>query len=368
MLARLRLLTAGESHGPALLGILEGMPAGVPLDRSALRANMARRRQAAGRSARMQIEGDEIEVLGGVRHGRTLGSPIGFVIRNLEFERWRSTMAAWAEDVDAGAEMRPIAVPRPGHADFAGAKKLGIDDARDVLERASARETAARTAAGAFCRQLLSAVGIEVASQVLSIGGAVEEDAIQRAIDAARATGDTLGGVFEVTATGLPIGLGHYAHWDRRLSARLGEALTSIHAVRAVAMGGSVDAFAAASTSTGRAFHDAIASLAGERPTNSAGGVEGGMSNGMPISVRAFVKPLATVAGGLPSVSFATGEPARGHVERSDTTAVPAAAVVGEAMVCLVLADALLEKFGGDSLEQLRAHMAESAEHIDERP
>lgn len=365
MLARLRLLTAGESHGPALVGILEGMPAGVPVDRAALRADMLRRRQAAGRSARMGIEGDDIEVLGGVRHGRTLGSPIGFVIRNVEFERWRTTMSPFCDDVDV--DERPVAVPRPGHADFAGAKKLGIDDARDVLERASARETAARTAAGAFCRQLLRAVGIEVTSQVLSIGGASDEASIQQAIDTARATGDTLGGVFEVRATRLPIGLGHYAHFDRRLSARLGEALMSIHAVRSFAIGAGAEP-SAVSTSSGRVFHDPIASLAGARPSNNAGGVEGGMSNGMPVVVRAFVKPLATVAGGLASVAFASGEPAHGHVERSDTTAVPAAAVVGEAMVCLVLADALMEKFGGDSLAQLRGHMAASAAHVDERP
>lgn len=391
MLARLRLLTAGESHGKALMGILEGMPAGVPLDRALLQHDMDRRRGAAGRSARMTTEGDVVEVLGGVRHGRTLGSPIGFTIENRDHAKWRDTMSPWP--IDGGdVDARAVAVPRPGHADLAGAIKLGLDDARDVLERASARETAARTAAGAFCRQLLGAVGIDVGSHVVSLGeidvdaarvalqlGAADVSAradasplrvlddaaasrMQQAIAAARAAGDTLGGVVEVVADGLPIGLGHYAHWDRRLSARLMEALGSIHAVRSVAFG------SAPSTSTGRAFHDSIVDVRGARGSNRAGGVEGGMTNGMPLVVRAYVKPLSTVAGGLDSVRFESGEPARGHVERSDTTAVPAASIVAEAMVCLVLADALLEKFGGDSLEQLRAHMAQSARRIQDEP
>jgi chorismate synthase len=379
MLTRLRFLTSGESHGPALMGILEGMPAGLVLDRERIQRDMSRRRAGHGRSARMQIEGDLVDIKGGVRLGKTLGGPIGFVIENQDHPRWRDVMSVWP--TTSSTAPAPVTVPRPGHADRAGLQKLGAVDVRDVLERASARETAARVAVGALCRQLLEAVGIHVGSHVVEIGAValdievadrgdrlaeradasavrcIDEDAgnaMIAAIDAAKSAGDTLGGAFEVVATGLPVGLGHFVHWDRRLSARLAEALGSIHAVRAVSFGQSERI-----TGGGRAFHDAI--TVDGRASNRAGGVEGGMSNGMPLVVRAQMKPLSTVAGGLPTIDVVTGEAALGHVERSDTCAVPAASIVGEAMVCIVLADALLEKFGGDSLDQLKAHMAASA-------
>ncbi len=397
MLSRLRFLTAGESHGPALVGILEGVPAGLRLDRDAIQHDMARRRAGFGRSARMQIEADVVDFKGGVRRGLTLGSPIAFVIENRDHARWREVMGVWADvppatseddddgdDVAARARAAAVSVPRPGHADLAGMQKLGTRDARDVLERASARETAARTAVGAVCRQLLGACGVVVGSHVVNIGvvnaaprvderadalsaradrspiRCVDEAAAAQmleAIAAARAAGETLGGAFEVRADGLPVGLGHFAHWDWRLTARLAEAVASVHAVRSVSFGD-----AETLVSGGRTFHDPIVAVEpGGRATNHAGGIEGGMSNGMPLSLRARMKPLSTVAGGLPSVDVDTGESARGHVERSDTCAVPAASVVAEAVTCVVLADALLEKFGGDSLEQLRAHMGQSA-------
>lgn len=393
MLARLRFLTAGESHGPSLVGILEGMPAGLILDRARLAHDMARRRGGAGRSNRMQLEGDVVDIRGGVRLGRTLGGPIAFLIENRDHARWLDTMGVWpnAGDDGAGAQ-RPdparapahVTVPRPGHADLVGMHKLGTLDVRDVLERASARETAARTAIGALCRQLLAVCGVEVGSHVVEIGGvtaapppadmavaalvaqadaspvrcldAAAGRAMLDAIDRARAAGDTLGGAFEVRADGLPVGLGHFAHWDRRLTARLAEALASIHAIRAVSFGD-----AQRVTEGGRAFHDPITHpQPGGRASNHAGGLEGGMTNGMPLVVRAVMKPLSTVAGGLPSVDMATGAAARGHVERTDTCAVPAASIVAEAMTCIVLADALLEKFGGDSVGELRAHLAAS--------
>ena len=399
MLARIRFLTAGESHGPALVGILEGMPAGLELDRDLLQHDMDRRRTGFGRSARMGIEGDVVDVVGGVRHGRTLGSPIAFVITNRDHDRWRASMAVWpASPASSDASPARVTVPRPGHADMAGLQKLGGHDldVRDVLERASARETAARTAVGALCRQLLRACGVVVGSRVVQIGDVRAQDvpaspglahdsaapradvlaaradasevrcvddvaaaAMVRAIAAARAAGDTLGGSFEVRADGVPVGLGHFAHWDRRLTARLAEAIASIHAIRAVSFG-EVERIPLG----GRAFHDAIASTSGARTSNRAGGLEGGMSNGMPLSLFATMKPLSTVAGGLPSVDVVTGAPARGLVERSDTCAVPAASVVAEAMTCIVLADALLEKFGGDTLAQLTAHMAQSAVRV----
>jgi chorismate synthase len=348
----------------------------------------------------MQIEGDIVDIRGGVRLGRTLGGPIAFVIENKDHARWRDSMSVWPldETFEASAPPAPVTVPRPGHADLAGMQKLGTGDVRDVLERASARETAARTAIGALCRQLLEACGIVVGSHVIEIGGvragagggiaeratAERADALAARADAspvrcldaaaeaemlaaiaeARAAGDTLGGAFEVRADGLPPGLGHFAHWDRRLTARLAEALASIHAIRAVSFGE-----AERIPEGGRAFHDAITNTAPGalaatgpgRASNRAGGLEGGMTTGMPLIVRAAMKPLSTVAGGLPTIDVATGAAARGHVERSDTCAVPAASVVAEAMTCIVLADALLEKFGGDSLAELRAHMRAGA-------
>lgn len=392
MLARLRMLTAGESHGPALLGILEGLPAGLELDVERLQADMARRQAGYGRGRRMSIETDEVQVLAGVRHGRTLGSPIGLLIENRDFASWRERMAPLkGEGQKAG---RRITVPRPGHADLAGMQKLGARDVRDVLERASARETAIRTALGAVCRQLLAQVGVEVVSHVVALGGVeaplfgaepgaallegdvaalrsrgdasplrcLDEEASARmvqAVEGARETGDTLGGVFEVLAVDVPPGLGTWAHWDRKLSARLGEAVLGINALKGVELG---LGFRAAAR-PGSQVHDPVMQDEGRlsRPTNRAGGLEGGTTNGEPLVVRAAMKPIPTLRKPLPSVNLETGEPAPAHKERSDVCAVPAAAVVAEAMVCLVLADALLERFGGDTVEQLKAHMVASA-------
>lgn len=389
MWARLRMLTAGESHGPALLGILEGLPAGLSVDLEQVQADMARRQWGYGRGRRMAIETDEVQILGGVRHGRTLGSPIGLLIENRDFANWRTRMAPIPEE---GAKAtRRITIPRPGHADLAGLQKHGGNDVRDVLERASARETAMRTALGAFCRQFLRAAGIEVVSHVVALGtlqtsyyreeaGAVlqrwdahevrrrgdaaslrclDEEAnaaMEAAVADAREEGDTLGGVFEVLATGVPPGLGSWAHWDRKLSARLAEAILGINALRGVELG---LGFRAAAR-PGSEVHDPIA-WSGEqltRPTNRAGGIEGGTTNGQPLVLRAAMKPIPTLRKALPSVNLETRQPAPAHKERSDVCAVPAAAVVAEAMVCLVLSDALLERFGGDTLDQFRAHLA----------
>jgi chorismate synthase len=390
------MLTAGESHGPALVGILEGLPAGVPLALDDLQRDLRRRRVVAGRSGRQRIEDDGIQVLGGVRHGRTIGSPVALLLANRDHARWGDVMSTWpvvtglAEGRDPGdddpstaARRARVTAPRPGHADLAGMKKLDLDDARDVLERASARETAMRTALGAVCRTFLRALGIEVGSHVLAIGavratGLADgdgrlslqeadgspvrcldggaEQAMLAAIEEAQARGDTLGGTFEVVATGLPFGLGHYAHADRRLSARLAAALASIPSVKEVSFG-------APALESGRRSHDGIASASGARTSNRAGGLEGGLSNGMPLCAQVTTKPLSTVRDGLPSVDATTGAAVQGHVERSDVCAVPAAAVVGEAVTCLVLADALLEKFGGDTLGQVRAHVAQSGRY-----
>lgn len=385
MLQRLRFLVAGESHGPALVGILEGLPAGVTVTREALARDLRRRRVVAGRSARQQLESDEVEVLAGLRGGRTLGSPVALVLKNAEAARFAGAMDPFQTDAAAVLAAR-VTRPRPGHADLAGVKKLDADDVRDVLERASARETAMRTALGSLARALLDAVGIHITSTVRALGAVsapdlelafserqaradaspvrcIDESSAARmlaALDDARAAGDTLGGEIEVTSDALPMGLGSYLHADRRLSARLAAAVGSIPSVRGVGFG---VAFEAAARS-GRQMHDAILDTEGHRDSNRAGGLEGGMSNGMPLVVRAAIKPLSMVQGGLDSVDLATGEPAPGFGERTDTSAVPAAAVVAEAMVCLVLADALLEKFGGDSLAQLRTHLAATGHRL----
>jgi chorismate synthase len=381
MLTRLRMLTAGESHGPALVGILEGLPCGLPIARDAIATDLRRRRVVAGRSARQQIENDDVRVLSGLRGGVTLGSPVALVLENQDHARWTSTMSIWP--MDAQSKPAAVTVPRPGHADLAGQMKLDTRDLRDVIERASARETAMRTALGALARALLAQVGVRVTSYVEQIGGerappvslafdalASQADAspvraidasadarMQEAIAAARRAGDTLGGSFVVVAEGMPGGVGSFAQADLRLSARLCEAVASIHGVKAAGVG---DAWRIAEV-PGRAAHDEIALQDGAlvRPTNRAGGVEGGITNGAPVIVRGVQKPLATLAGGLPSVDLQTRQPASGHVERTDTCAVPAAAVVAEAMVALVLADALLVTFGGDTLQELRARVNE---------
>jgi chorismate synthase len=381
----LHWLTAGESHGRALVAICEGMPAGVQITTADVAAALARRRAGYGRGARMKFEQDEVEITGGVRHGVTLGGPVAIRVANTEWPKWETVMSA---DPVAAAELAdqarnaPLTRPRPGHADLAGMQKYGHLDARPVLERASARETAARVALGEVARRYLrQAFGIQIVSHVVSIGsvcasegalprpedgGRVDADpvrcldpaasaAMQDEIDRVRKDGDTLGGVFEVAVWGAPPGLGSHAHWDRRLDGRLGGALMSIHAIKGVEIG---DGFVTARR-RGSAAHDEIEGSAGgiSRRTNRAGGIEGGMSTGEVIRVRAAMKPISTVPLALDTVDVRSGEPAKAISQRSDVTAVPAAAVVGEAMAALVLADAAIEKFGGDSVAEARRNL-----------
>jgi len=380
----LRYLTAGESHGRALVAVLEGLPSGVPLTSADLARDLARRRLGYGRGKRMRFEEDRLEVLGGLRHGLTLGSPLAIRIDNSEWPKWTEVMAPDpVDDPEATRSGRgaPLTRPRPGHADLTGMQKYGFPEARPVLERASARETAARVAAGAAARALLGQVGVAVLSHVVRLGPVATrsravptpadleeidaspvrcldgeaEGRMVAAVDAAKAAGDTLGGVFEVVAHGLPPGLGSYVHWDRKLDARLAAALMSVQAIKGVEVG---DGFAAAARPGSRA-HDAIVP-GGARPrrrTGRAGGIEGGMSTGEVLRVRAAMKPLSTLVRALDTVDVATGAKASAVVQRSDVTAVPAAAVVGEAVVALVLADALLEKTGGDSLAEVRRNL-----------
>jgi chorismate synthase len=381
----LRWLTAGESHGRALVAICEGLPAGVEVGTADVAAALARRRAGYGRGARMKFEQDEAEITGGVRHGVTLGGPVAIRIGNTEWPKWETVMSP--DPVQAGAledvaRAAPLTRPRPGHADLAGMQKYGHHDARPVLERASARETAARVALGELARRYLrQSFGIEIVSHVVAIGPVSAPDdvlpgpqdahrvdadpvrcldpgasaAMRAEIDAARKDGDTLGGVVEVIGYGVPPGLGSHVHWDRRLDGRLAAALMSIHAIKGVEVG---DGFATARR-RGSCAHDEIeGSGAGvQRRTNRAGGVEGGMTTGEPLRMRAAMKPISTVPRALDTVDVATGESAKAINQRSDVTAVPAAGVVAEAMVALVLADAATEKFGGDSVAEARRNL-----------
>ena len=380
---RLRFLTAGESHGPALTTIVEGLPSGVPVAKSSIDRELKRRMGGFGRGGRMKIESDEVEILGGVRHGLTLGSPVALLIRNRDYANWAAVMDPVGERPDGDAA-RAITRPRPGHADLAGALKYGTHDARDVLERASARETAARTAAGALAKSFLSALGISITSRTVAVGSATAADAegddlealfslpddlpmrsprpetidaMIEAVESARRAGDSVGGVFEVIATGVPPGLGSHVHWDRRLDAKLGGAILSIQAVKAVSIGRGL----AVSSGGGREAHDAIGydpeARRFTRQTNRAGGIEGGMSNGEALRLSGYLKPLATLPRALPSVDLVTKEAFVADVERTDTAPIVAAGVVGEAMTALVIADALLEKLGGDSLDEIRSHL-----------
>jgi chorismate synthase len=381
----LRFLTAGESHGPGLTVVVDGLPAGVSVLREEIDADLRRRQGGYGRGGRMKIETDTVEVLSGVRHGRTLGSPVSLLVRNQDHASWSDVMSPDPQP-DSARERRRLRYPRPGHADLAGALKYGTDDLRNVLERASARETTARVAAGALARALLRAAGAEVRSHVVRVGAAglpkgrvawealehIDDSPVRCAdgavagamiaeIDRAKKDGDSVGGVVEVIARGVPAGLGSYVQWDRRLDGRIAQALMSIHAVKAVAIG---DGFAGGET-RGSAFHDEILwspSSGLERPTNRAGGLEGGVTNGEEIRALAVVKPIPTLLIALRSVDLATKEPQKASVERSDTCVVPAAGVVSEAMLCLVLADALLDKTGGDSLEEVLAHLEATRE------
>jgi chorismate synthase len=389
----LRWLTAGESHGPALLATLEGLPAGVEVTTERIADALARRRLGYGRGVRMSFERDEVELLGGVRHGLTQGGPVALRIGNTEWPKWQRVMSADpvpAEELAGLARNAPLTRPRPGHADLAGMQKYGFADARPVLERASARETAARVALGAVAQAFLrQTVAAELVSHVVGIGAAeapegswpspedrdrLDDDPVRcldstasaamvAEIDAAQRAGDTLGGVVEVLAFGLPPGLGSHVHWDRRLDSRLAGALMSIQAIKGVAVG---DGFESARR-RGSAAHDEIeraedGSL--RRRTARAGGIEGGMTTGEPLRVRAAMKPISTVPRALDTVDVATGDSARAINQRSDVCAVPAAGIVAEAMVALVLADAVLEKFGGDSVAETARNVAGYLEHL----
>jgi chorismate synthase len=382
----LRWLTAGESHGRALVAICEGMPAGVEITTADVAAALARRRAGYGRGARMKFEQDEVEITGGVRHGRTLGGPVAITVANSEWPRWETVMSpdpVAAAELAGQARNEPLTRPRPGHADLAGMQKYGHDDARAVLERASARETAARVAIGEVAMRFLAqALAAEVLSHVVALGGvsvapgtlpgpgdqekvdadpvrcldAVASAAMVAEIDAARKDGDTLGGVIEVVVHGLPPGLGSHVHGDRRLDARLAGAMMSIHAIKGVEIG---DGFASAARRGSRAHDEIEPGPAGlRRLTNRAGGIEGGMTTGEPLRIRAAMKPISTVPRALSTVDVRTGETARAINQRSDVTAVPAAGVVAEAMAALVIADAALEKFGGDSVAEVRRNRA----------
>ncbi|WP_308282600.1 chorismate synthase [Pseudonocardia nigra] len=377
----LRWITAGESHGPALVAVLEGMVAGVEITTKELAAELARRRLGHGRGARMKFEADQLEVIGGVRHGVTQGGPVAVRIGNTEWPKWETVMAADPVDPEqlAGrARNAPLTRPRPGHADLAGMTKYGFDDARPVLERASARETAARVVLGTVARAFLAqALDVTIVSHVVAIGAAEAADgeapgsgdldrvdaspvrafseaataAMVAEVDAAQKAGDTLGGVVEVLAYGLPIGLGSYVQSDRRLDARLAAVLMGIQAMKGVEIG---DGFRTARRRGSEAHDEMVPGEPVTRLSNRAGGIEGGMTNGEPVRVRAAMKPISTVPRALQTVDVATGEPAVAINQRSDVCAVPAAGVVAEAMVALVLAEAALEKFGGDSLAEAR--------------
>jgi chorismate synthase len=358
----LELATAGESHGPALVAIVTGLPAGLVLDRAAIDKDLRRRQQGYGRSPRQKLEQDEVEVLAGLRHGRTLGTPLALVVRNRDHKNWAWGMSPWPpEGEPEGKGTQPVTLPRPGHADLAGAQKFALADVRDALERASARQTAVAVAAGAVAKELLRELQIEVHGQASPAAGA---DAAE--VDAARKDRDTLGGVVEVRARGVPPGLGSYAAKEQRLDARLAAGLMGIQAVKAVEIGGGFELAAL----RGSQAHDEIVrdDRGLHRETNRAGGIEGGVSNGQEIVVRAGMKPLPTLMQPLASVDLETGEPANALVERSDVSAVEALAVVAEAAVAFELARAAREKFGGDALGDFVAAYKAYLERLDWQP
>jgi chorismate synthase len=388
MSTRFRFTTAGESHGPGLVAIVEGMPAGLELDRGALDRDMARRQLGHGRGGRMKIEADAVEVRSGVRHGRTLGSPIAVLVANRDFANWEERMSPWPVD----AEVEEVHLPRPGHADLVGAQKYGHADIRNVLERASARETAARVAAGSLARELLAALGVSVRSHVTQIASVrapeppelgpadferVDEDPVRcldpeasaamvEEVDRLRKENESLGGSFEVRAFGLVPGLGSHVSWEERLDGRLAGAVASIQSVKGVAIGEAWDV----AGRPGSEAHDEIfwsTERGYHRETNHAGGLEGGMTTGQPLSVRAAIKPISTLTKPLRSVDTSTGEPAQALRERTDSTVVPAAAVVAEAMVCLTLARCYREKFGGDHIDDVLAAVDAYKKRIDWR-
>jgi chorismate synthase len=385
----LRLLTAGESHGELLMGIIEGLPAGLLIRITDIDRDLARRQVGYGRGNRMKIEKDQVKIYSGVRWGRTLGSPMGLMIRNKDWENWRDKMSVDPMFLNSAD---PLTRPRPGHADLAGALKYNMTDIRNILERSSARETAMRVAVGAVAKRLLGEFGIDVISHVLSIGGVyakvpkisvhelkkraesselrcADPDAgkrMMRRIDEAKIAGDTLGGVFEVIIKGVPVGLGSHAHWDRKLDARLANALMSVQAIKGVEVGAG---FGVANR-PGSQVHDEIFWSRKDgfyRKTNMAGGIEGGISNGEPIVLHAAMKPIPTLMKPLRSVDLASKRPFKASVERSDVCAVPAAGVVAEAAVAFEIAGALVEKFGGDSIEEMKRNFSQYDRHLKSR-
>lgn len=388
----MRWLTAGESHGPELIGLIEGLPSGIPVSMDTIRQDLARRRLGYGRGARMKFEADEVSISGGVRHGLTMGGPVALRIANTEWPKWTEVMSPEPVDPSVFDSGRGAALtrPRPGHADLAGMQKYDFDEARPVLERASARETATRVALGAVARSFLAELGIHALAHTVAIAtvevppgtrlpvpsdlAALDADPLRCAdpatsarmvevVDAAHKDGDTLGGIVEVVVYGLPPGLGSFVHWDRRLDSRLAGALMGIQAIKGVEVG---DGFET-TRRPGSAAHDEIVNGNGlERLSDRAGGIEGGMSTGQVLRVRAGMKPIATVPRALRTVDVATGEETTAHHQRSDVCAVPAAGVVAEAMVLLVLADAVLEKFGGDSIGETRRNLTSYLESIPE--
>ena len=384
MLVRLKFLTAGESHGQGLLGILDGMLAGLEISEDYIGVQLARRQMGYGRGGRMKIEKDRAEIWCGVRHGKTLGAPVGLIIRNKDWENWTRKMSVNPID----SEIRKVTLPRPGHADLAGVQKYGFDDIRNVLERSSARETTMRVGLGSVCRKLLEEVGIEVGSRVVQIHDVKDESlsdispnqlsktadassvrcldkevesAMIKTIDDAKASGDSVGGIFEVIANGLPYGLGAHTQWDRKLHTRISAMLMSVNAFKGIEIGegfGGAEKF-------GSEVHDEIGHDGEKfiRYSNNAGGIEGGMSNAQPIVIRMAMKPIPTLIKPLHSVDIHSKEKKDAHKERTDSCAVPAASIIAESMLCFVLVDALLEKFGGDSVGQLKAHMDATAKY-----
>ena len=386
MLVRLKFLTAGKSHGKALLGILDGVPSGFEISENYIGTQLARRQMGHGRGGRMKIENDWAEILCGVRHGVTLGSPIGLKINNNDWKNWTKKMSK--EPVDS--EIKKITLPRPGHADLAGVKKFGFDDIRNILERSSARETSMRVGLGSVCRKVLEELGIEVGSRVTQIHDVEDETILSfekspvqisqlvdkspvrclnkdkekkmiSIIDKAKKSGDSVGGVFEVFSTGLPYGLGSPMQWDRKLQAKISSMMMSVNAFKSIDIGSGIDM----ASKFGSQVHDEIGYNGKNftRYTNNAGGIEGGMSNAQPLVVQVSMKPIATLIKPLRSVDLISKEVKNAHKERTDSCAVPAASIIAESMLCFVLLDSILEKFGGDSLEQLKKHMKVTAKY-----
>jgi len=386
MLVRLKFLTAGESHGKALLGILDGVPSGFEISENYIGTQLARRQMGHGRGGRMKIENDWAEILSGVRHGVTLGSPIGLKINNNDWKNWTKKMSK--EPVDS--EIKKITLPRPGHADLAGVKKFGFDDIRNILERSSARETSMRVGLGSVCRKVLEELGIEVGSRVTQIHDVRDETILSfekspvqisqlvdkspvrclnkdkekkmiSIIDKAKKSGDSVGGVFEVFSTGLPYGLGSPMQWDRKLQAKISSMMMSVNAFKSIDIGSGIDM----ASKFGSEVHDEIGYNGKNftRYTNNAGGIEGGMSNAQPLVVQVSMKPIATLIKPLRSVDLISKKVKNAHKERTDSCAVPAASIIAESMLCFVLLDSILEKFGGDSLKQLKNHMKVTAKY-----